>query len=170
MRNVLWPLMNAGIEGFKVHIWRQLLSRQLILMLACAAMLCHVPNVHFLKALPSCLPANCASHPAQPSCSCPLLLQPDKVSAGDGILSPLDIPIPGAETGKEADYYYHDRWAQCSAVWQGWRYWIRDAWWMSASEYCTGPRCFGRSASNSSLLRRAARGAVPCCAVQDTPQ
>ncbi|PSC76523.1 Beta-glucan synthesis-associated SKN1 [Micractinium conductrix] len=52
MRNVLWPLMAAGVEGFK----------------------------------------------------------PDKVNnEGQGHVSPLDIPIPGAQPGEEEDYYYHDR-------------------------------------------------------------
>lgn len=51
MRNVLWPLMRAGIEGFK----------------------------------------------------------PDKLENGLGHTSPLNIKIPGAEQGREWEYYYHDR-------------------------------------------------------------
>jgi hypothetical protein len=35
-------------------------------------------------------------------------------NGGQGHVSPLDIPIPGAQPGEEEDYYYHDR---CVAVW-----------------------------------------------------
>ena len=69
-------------------------------------MLCRMPTPVKRCLPPACLPTAPRALPASP---CLLLPQPDKVSAGDGILSPLDIPIPGAEPGKKDDYYYHDR-------------------------------------------------------------
>ena len=42
-------------------------------------------------------------------------LQPDKILHAK-VKSPLDIPIPTAEPGKEDDYYYSDR-RGASYVW-----------------------------------------------------
>ena len=69
-------------------------------------MLCRMPTPVKRCLPPACLPTAPRALPASP---CLLLPQPDKVSAGGGILSPLDIPIPGAEPGKTDDYYSHDR-------------------------------------------------------------
>ena len=134
MRNVLWPLMNAGVEGFKVHaepwLLQQQQKQQPTLVLAAAGMccmLCCVPHAaHLLDVLPACRLVETTTAPHQrPTLPCPICLllpQPDKVSAGDGILSPLDIPIPGAEPGKKDDYYYHDRSAHELAGWlAGWQ-------------------------------------------------
>ena len=79
VRNALYPLMVAGIEGYKASGW-------------------------------GCFAASCIQHASirqettPPRCC----LQPDKC-LGKGIKSPLDIPIPTAEPGKEDDYYYSDR-------------------------------------------------------------
>ena len=39
----------------------------------------------------------------------PLAAQADKLENGEGHTSPLGIEIPGAEAGREWEYYYHDR-------------------------------------------------------------
>ena len=109
MRNVLWPLMSAGIEGYKVGG-------------CCCCCCCCCCRCRALA--PSCWEAaagtrqahkqgqahaKCAPIPLKTP-PCPQPLQPDKLENGEGHTSPLGIAIPGAEPGREWEYYYHDRW------------------------------------------------------------
>ena len=107
MRNVLWPLMRAGIEGFKVGGWAK--------GVGCCGREGGCSDVASITPPP----ASACVHVAEVVCPCPprhqkslpISSQPDKLENGLGHTSPLNIKIPGAERGREWEYYYHDRWA-----------------------------------------------------------
>lgn len=107
MRNVLWPLMRAGIEGFKVGGWAK--------GVGCCGREGGCSDVASITPPP----ASACVHVAEVVCPCPprhqkslpISSQPDKLENGLGHTSPLNIKIPGAEQGREWEYYYHDRWA-----------------------------------------------------------
>lgn len=63
---------------------------------------------------PSGAPTAARSTRPAPALCCAVLrcaewLQADKLENGEGHTSPLGIEIPGAERGREWEYYYHDR-------------------------------------------------------------
>ena len=95
MRNVVWPLMAAGIAGFK--------ARQLLRMgvAACGARCPAAPAR-------CCLADLLAGLNAAPSVAPSLVVQPDKILAG-GNISPRGIQIPQASQEEKHDFYYTDK-------------------------------------------------------------